>query len=227
MRNVRRIAFAITFILMIAGCTSVPPHVPAKVKNTPRKVLIIGDSLIFVDQARIIEQVEKDGKWDVVLLDAKLGSQVANHPNLAAALANTTYDAVVLSFGYNEISDIRGNFVAPVPFESKIQHWQNAVNTAKTECLGWLTLQHDGWLRVGADYDSVMMQNIRRFNWFIRTTGGKVLPVEWGPVADANLKTEWSRGPNLWIDTDGFHIRRGTWGASAMGIKIRETLNTC
>ena len=107
MRNVRRIAFAITFILMIAGCTSVPPHVPAKVKNTPRKVLIIGDSLVFVDQARIIEQVEKDGKWDVVLLDAKLGSQVANHPNLAAALANTTYDAVVLSFGYNEISDIR------------------------------------------------------------------------------------------------------------------------
>lgn len=227
MSHLRRIAFALTVTMVVAACAPVPPHVPGKVKNTPRKVVIIGDSLVFVDQARIIEQVEKDGKWDVVLLDSKLGTGVSNHPNLPTVLANTTYDAVVMSFGYNEISDIRGNFLAPVPFETKIAYWRNAVASAKTDCLGWLTLQHDGWLKVGAEYESVLLQSVRRFNAFIRTTGGKVLPVEWGPVSDANVSAEWPNGSNLWVDTDGFHIRRGTWGASAMGIKIRETLNSC
>ena len=164
MSHLRRIAFALTVTMVVAACAPVPPHVPGKVKNTPRKVVIIGDSLVFVDQARIIEQVEKDGKWDVVLLDSKLGTGVSNHPNLPTVLANTTYDAVVMSFGYNEISDIRGNFLAPVPFETKIAYWRNAVASAKTDCLGWLTLQHDGWLKVGAEYESVLLQSVRRFN---------------------------------------------------------------
>jgi hypothetical protein len=96
----------------------------------------------------------------------------------------------------------------------------------KTPCLGWLTLEYGGWKKIGASENSLMMRMIRWMNEFIRTSGGKVLPVEWGPTVDANVINNWPNGI-LWVEIDGFHPKPGTWAKHAMGIKIREMLEQC
>ena len=71
------------------------------------------------------------------------------------------------------------------------------------------------------------MQMVRWMNNYIRTQGGKVLPVEWGPMIDINIIENWPNGSNLWVDSDGFHPKEGTWAKNAMGIKMREMLEQC
>lgn len=220
----------VTVAALFAGaCAPAPTATTAVSSSTSvkgRKVLIIGDSLLWYDQGIVAAEVEKGGYWDVVAVDSQLGSTTYRHPNLAEALASTKYDAVVLSFGYNEISDIRGDLAAPIPAWAVQQSWRDVVRVAKTKCLGWITMQYDAWTFLGATYSSVMMTNIRWMNSFIRNTGGKVKPVEWGPVADYNVTHNWPNG-DLWVRSDGFHLRESSWGPHALGIKIRETLSRC
>lgn len=218
----------LTASLIATSCASAsPPHVKVPPKSTPRKVLIVGDSLLFKDQYKIYQEIERDGEWDVVNIEARLGATTYRHQTIDNALANTEVDALILSFGYNEISDIRGNIARPVPRSAVEASWQTVVDVAKTNCLGWMTLQDAGWKKIGAKDTSTLMQMVRWMNNFIRTQGGKVLPVEWGPMIDINIIENWPNGSNLWVDSDGFHPKEGTWAKNAMGIKMREMLEQC
>lgn len=221
-----RIVTVLTVLSLATGACAPAPSAPSSSATRPRKVLIIGDSLLFYDKGIIASEVEKGGAWDVVAVNSNLGSTTYRHPDLPEALATTKYDAVVLSFGYNEISDIRGDIRQPIPVAPVQQSWRDVVRLARTNCLGWMTLQYQGWQFFGEVYNSVLLTNIRWMNSFIRNTGGKVKPVEWGPVADYNITHNWPNG-DLWVKSDGFHLRAGSWGPHALGIKIRETLNRC
>ena len=226
-RFLRVLGAAISLSAVGAACApAAPAHQRAPIKNNPRKVVIIGDSLLFKDQDPLYTEVERDGKWDVVDVYAELGATTYRHERIDSILANTNYDAVVLSFGYNEISDVRGDILDPIPESAVRQSWADTVRVAKTQCLGWMTMEYAGWQKIGASENSLMMRMIRWMNNFIRTTGGKVLPVEWGPTIDANVVANWPNG-NLWVDSDGFHPKAGSWAKHAMGIKIRDMLDQC
>jgi hypothetical protein len=142
--------------------TNAPP-----IKNNPRKVVIIGDSLLFKDQDPLYTEVERDGKWDVVDVYAELGATTYRHEWIDSILANTNYDAVVLSFGYNEISDVRGDIQDPIPESAVRQSWADTVRVAKTQCLGWMTMEYAGWQKIGASENSLMMRMIRWMNNFM------------------------------------------------------------
>lgn len=118
----RPLATAVAIVCLLASCTPAPP--PHK---GPRTVLIVGDSIIFQDQFRLYRQIEADKKWKIVAIDSTLGATTYRHPTLPAALANTKVDAVVLSFGYNEISDVRGDIYKPIPFSAVKQSWADVL----------------------------------------------------------------------------------------------------
>lgn len=159
---------------------------------------------------------------------AELGATTYRHQSIDSILANTNYDTVV-AFGYNEISDVWGDIQDPIPESAVRQSWADTVRVAKTQCLGWMTMEYAGWQKIGASENSLMMRMIRWMNNFIRTTGGKVLPVEIRVNNQHERRRQLAKRQPFGSTPTGFGPQGRVVGRrnTPWGSRLREMLDQC
>ena len=197
-------------MLLISGLTSA--CVPA-----PSRVSIVADSMGYYNSTDIINQVEDDGD-DVVYYSSTPGSTTWSNSNLITQIQSPNNTVIVVTFGLNETRYIRGDADA-IPHKTLtevLNSWTYIKNLANqyNKCLVWTTTQTAWPLNT-----SPTVNIINSLNSWIRNNA---IEAAWEPTVNYNVQYQ----NGSWLSPDGFHLKSGSWGPNAFGIKIREAINS-
>ncbi len=185
---------------------------------TPRKIAVVADSMGYYDQSVIISQIESNGD-DVVYYSSTPGSTTWSNSNLITQIQSPNNTVIVVTFGLNETRYIRGDADA-IPHKTLtevLNSWTYIKNLANqyNKCLVWTTTQTAYPLNT-----SPTINIINSLNSWIRNNA---IEAAWEPTVNYNVQYQ----NGSWLSPDGFHLKSGSWGPNAYGIKIREAVEYC